>query len=328
MLRTFRGKRTPIARPGLVGVWLSVIAVTTVFFPAQSEPASSEGSAAVEARLDALRARLPQVRGDSAEMALLMAEVESEIHRIDVFSPSIRALPEDVLSSAIALSADANFYAPGSQTREHQALFDERDRRGGIAPVDVDDLHRTLVADRRWEDAKALAERFPGVELQAIPNRVRVDATIPSNGPFTWRVAGNGEEIVRQTVAWPKGAALLVISHPRCGFSRQLLHTLESDAELEAALPPFRLLLAPTFGTFDFQGVHSWNREHPRFLHELVDRPVQWDAWVKNWQTPQLIFLVDGVVRERVVGWPTEGRRAETMAAMKRIEALAPAREE
>lgn len=277
----------------------------------------------VERRLDALRSTLPEGRGDEERMGALVREVATELRGMGVGTRQIRAISDDALSAAIGLVADVNFYAPGSHTEGHRALFAELDRRGAVAAVDVDDLHRTLVADRLWKDAGALSERFPDVELQPLPSEFQLNGDSSSGGALAWQVEPNGTTVVRNPVEWPEGVALLVISHPGCGFSRRMLQALDFDKGLDAALPGFRVFLAPTFGTFGFREIHAWNKKHPTLFHVLVDRPAQWGAWVSNWETPQLIFLVDGVVKERVVGWPAEGKRSEILEATKRLDSPA-----
>jgi hypothetical protein len=100
----------------------------------------------------------------------------------------------------------------------------------------------------------------------------------------------------------------------------RLLKTIfEHDDELNAALPSHRMFLSPTFGTFDFRAIHAWNAQHRSLPHVLVDRPQPWSRWVSSWVTPQLIFVVDGVVTAKVEGWPAEGNRGEVMRVAKTI---------
>ncbi len=141
------------ARLGPTGAMLVAIAVSALLAGGVVRAVAATPMRDVERRLDALRSTLPEGRGDEERMGALVREVATELRGMGVGTRQIRAISDDALSAAIGLVADVNFYAPGSHTEGHRALFAELDRRGAVAAVDVDDLHRTLVAYRLWKDA-------------------------------------------------------------------------------------------------------------------------------------------------------------------------------
>ena len=147
-------------------MWLVIFGVSAVF------AVGPDVAADIESRLGALESKLPHLRDDQRRMERLASEISGAFDEIDVLTPRVRGLSDDTLSAALRLAVHANFYAPGSQTTAHQGLFAELNRRGDVAALDVDDLHRALVADRRWNDAEDIRKQFPDVELQPLPSAI------------------------------------------------------------------------------------------------------------------------------------------------------------
>lgn len=228
-------------------------------------------------------------------------------------------------AALLALAADAaaaNFYFTGSRPAAHANLFDEIERRRIASDLQVSDFHRTLIAARRWDDAKALARRFPGMDLEALP--AHFDRGDDGEGLKAWAFDPSSQTLRRQGLGIDRSLALVVVSHPECGFSRAAMRALQADAALAAALPTNRHFVAPTFGGLRLESIRVWNAVHPDSRHVLVDQPLAW-TFVKSWNTPQFFFLVDGRLVGHVEGWPDDGQSAVLMDAARRARALADA---
>jgi hypothetical protein len=252
----------------------------------------------------------------------LLSRFDATLQARGAETERVREWSAEELADALRVTTELNFYLPGVRAAEHQRLFAELERRNHVVPIDVDHLHRTLIGGRRWEEARALAARYPDVTLQRLPDVVLSHAETIGSQPAVWQVDDGGARVERAAVAWPQGPALLIVSDPACGFSRDFMAALSRDPALLASLPATRLFVSPTFGNWGAERLARWNVSHPEFSHVLADRPDPWAAWVPSWETPQLIFLFDGQVIERVNGWPKEGRHDELQAALRKLRAL------
>ena len=231
-----------------------------------------------------------------------------------------RKLGDERLLALAADAAAANFYFPGSRPAVQVEVFEELERRGTATGLQVGALHHTFVAARMWADAEALAKRFPAVELEELP--AHIDAGRETTGLQVWDFDPAAQTLRRRQFSHDGSLTLVVVSHPNCAFSRAALRALESDASLAHGLPEQRIFVAPTFGGLQPDSIREWNAVHPDSRHVLVDRPLAW-SFVKSWETPQFLFLVDGLLVEHVVGWPDDAQLDLLMSAAKRAASKA-----
>lgn len=234
----------------------------------------------------------------------------------------LRQLDDAMLLALAADAAAANFYFPGSRPSAHSDIFEEVERRRIASELQVSDYHRTLIAAHRWEDAKALARRFPDMALETLP--AHFDAGEDTGGLKVWDFDPSTQTLRRRDLGIEEALTLVVVSHPDCGFSRAAIRALETDSVLAEALPEHRYFVAPTFGGLRLENIRAWNAVHPDTRHVLVDRPLAW-TFVKNWNTPQFFFLINGRLVEHVEGWPDEGHAVVLMDAARRARAQAEA---
>lgn len=217
-------------------------------------------------------------------------------------------------------AAAANFYFPGSRVAAHSEIFEELARRQVASELETDDYHRTLVAARLWEEAAAIARRFPDFAVEALPEHF--DTGNDAGGLKVWDFDAATRTLRRRELGIEKGLVLVVISHPNCGFSRAAMLALETNSALAAELPAHRYFVAPTFGGLRLESILAWNTAHPGSPHVLVDRPMAW-PFVRSWNTPQFFFLVDGQLVEYLEGWPDASQAVALVDASRRAQALA-----
>lgn len=232
---------------------------------------------------------------------------------------TIRRLDDAELLAITADTAAINFYFPGSRSAAHSTFFAEIERRGLASELEVGDYHRTLIADRQWDQAKALAQRFPQLELEPLP--LNFDPGTDSTDLKVWDYNPDSRTLERRSLGIEEGIALIIVSHPQCGFSRAAIRALESDPVLAQSLPKRRHYVAPTFGGLRLDTIRAWNTAHPSSRHVLVDRPLAW-TFVQSWNTPQFLFLVDGKLVEQVEGWPDDGQKVALMKAARRAREI------
>lgn len=67
--------------------------------------------------------------------------------------------------------------------------------------------------------------------------------------------------------------------------------------------------------------IQRWNREHPIASTRLTVQREEWPM-IDTWHTPTFYVLENGERAEKIEGWPSEGRRAELIAALARVGLL------
>ena len=226
----------------------------------------------------------------------------------------LAGLPLEALRKLAGDAHVANFYYAGARADAHREIIEELLRRSEASDQELADFHATLVADRRWDEARAFAARFPEITLEKIPDVI--DQTTGLGAPAYLRHDPATGHLVRESFDAGSGPLLLVVSHPGCAFSRRAMAAIAANPELDQALPARRLFLAPTFGGLKLDWISRWNADQPGFPHVLVDQPARWPQ-VRSWATPQFLFLVDGDVVASVEGWPGDEQAEALMAAAR-----------
>lgn len=231
----------------------------------------------------------------------------------------LAALPDDRLSGLASDAAAANFYYGGTRVDAHAAVFAELARRETASALEVEDMHRSLISGRRWQDAVVLAARHPEVPLEALPTHI-VAGDPGAPGPHYWRFDPGEDRLTREPLAFAEGVTLVVVSSPGCHFSRDAIAAIEKDPALDQALPKRRVFVSLGAARLELDHLGRWNAAHPRFQHVLADRPQAW-PFVRRWSTPQFLFLVDGELVAEVVGWPEDGHAEALLAASRKAAA-------
>lgn len=208
----------------------------------------------------------------------------------------------DVVFRGVGMAA---FYS-GSPAIVEDGLgvFMELERRGIATSKQVEEMHGDLLRVWRLNEARALAARYPKVELETTP-------TLVAGAPDANALAVSGERLVPERVSI-SGARILMLASPGCGFSRKTLDALIADPRTRERL----VVLYRQNGGFAIRELDAWNRAHPAAPYHVVRRPEDWPQ-VDDWGgTPQLWFLRDGRVVGSLDGMPSEGpERVVTLAA-------------
>lgn len=192
------------------------------------------------------------------------------------------------------------------------------DMRSKLTDKHRRDLYRAWVVTRRFDDANALARSHPGLQLQALPPVPTADD--PGAGRVVvWRPAAAAAALSAQVVEQDVPTRVVVLSHPRCGFSQRAIAAIEADPVLSARLGD-ALWLAPPNGSLDLHDIQVWNRAHPGARLSYAVAMGDWPQF-DSWATPVFYFMREGRVVATVTGWPSEGRARELHEAFAQMDA-------
>lgn len=154
---------------------------------------ASDGSAPdLLGRIERLRIERPEQEA----AALFLDKTLQRSCRSDCRQAS---LDDRRLIELAAAAAAVNFYHPGSRVDAHEMVFDALVSRRLAGPLEVEDLHRTYVSARRWQDARRLAERFPQVKLESVPSEIYAGPERPGS-PSVWKITPGQDALRRESL--------------------------------------------------------------------------------------------------------------------------------
>jgi hypothetical protein len=214
-----------------------------------------------------------------------------------------------------AAQAAAFYTRDARHIRDMQSAIDELETRGLASRRHYMRAQETFIKARRIGEALELSRRHPD-DVEAVPV-LREAAGIEPGQPTEWVVAPARPELLRRGVDL-RATQVLVVSHPRCHFSRAAMHDIEADPTLRQVFDAHARWLAPHDGSFSLDAIQRWNGEHPSQTIALAFRREEWPM-IDSWETPTFYFLDDGVVVAKVQGWPRGGRRDELLTALRRV---------
>ena len=274
--------------------------------------------------ITAVHARLQEVEKQTADDARERARQMAKTFDRDlatVYAPARLATATDEEVEQLFQAANrvvfyaheprhATLLAHTADMLETRSLLTDKHRR---------DLYRGWVVTRRFEQANALARAHPALQLPVLPP-VPMAGSAAAGQVVVWRPADDAETLSAQTVDLDVPTRVVVLSHPRCGFSQRAIAAIEADPALSARLHD-ALWLAPPNGSLDLADVQAWNRVHPGARLSYAVAMHDWPQF-DSWATPVFYFMREGRVVATVTGWPKEGRARELHQAFAQMDAL------
>lgn len=223
------------------------------------------------------------------------------------------ALSDHDLPIAFKAADTAVFY---TSDRKHAVilaqLFAELERRGLTTPKHARSMQAAYVQTRMFDEAVEFQRAHPA--LAALPVMVGKDESARS----AWVFHPTRNEVSLEPATLGDGPAIVVVTHPLCHFSQNAFRAIEGDMELQALFAEHAQLIAPSPKQFEVALFQQWNREHPDLPMRLAYDRTQWPQ-LDAWGTPTFYFFRDGRLQAVVEGWPEGGRKAELLAATRKI---------
>ena len=146
---------------------------------------------------------------------------------------------------------------------------------------------------------------------------LHTSADLSSGDHLLLDVPHQGTDLRLKASSGRNGTYILVVTHPQCQFAARSVADIEANAQL-AAIFSHSTWVTSAERLTDLAAYRRWNHDHPDFPISIVYRPTEWRE-VTAWDSPTFLFIRDGKVVERVVGWPSGGRATELLAAAHRI---------
>lgn len=276
------------------------------------------GPTSIKAHHDRLKDIEESTRDDARERARRMTEAFDRDLAAAYAPERLATASDEELEELFQAASRVVFYAHGPA---HAVLLQRTaqslDARSTLTDEHRRDLYRAWVVTRQFDAANALARMHPGLQLQVLPAIPAADVA-GAGRVVVWRPADDAEALSAQAVEQDV-LRIVVLSHPRCGFSQRAIAAIEADPVLSARLGD-ALWLAPPNGSLDLRDIQAWNRAHPG---ARLSYAVAMDDWPQfdSWATPVFHFMREGRVVATVTGWPREGRARELHEAFAQMDA-------
>ena len=180
----------------------------------------------------------------------------------------------------------------------------------GAGKADAAVMFDALVGARQFGRAHALAGEF------GLPPPMPVDAMPagPVTGPMAIRFLSADRAVVEP---WRQaGVGLVAVVHPGCGFSRRAVEAIGRDPELAAWMRAHGSLLLPQDLTGDLARFARWATANDGLPIRLAYRRDGFPFFA-HWATPTFYVMRDGVVVDRLDGWPEGATTAGLHAALQ-----------
>lgn len=269
--------------------------------------------------------KLTEISMKNYESSRLKASAIQESYR-QLFSQtdrqSLNSRPTEDIELLYRAASLASFYSFDPMiVHRMEETVNLLDAKGRATPGHFDELYRAWVSVRDFERARAV---FANHHVDgAIPPPTTIDS-IPESSilPTIWEVSSTEATLTRKPLNLVNGPRVIVIAHPLCHFTQDAVRDIEGS-ELGTSLLPISTWIAPQDRRLDIQVFQEWNRKHPSEAMSIVNSQDEWRDF-DNWGTPTFYFLKDGVLKDKVVGWPKAGRRGELQAALEKIGVARP----
>ncbi len=237
----------------------------------------------------------------------------------DAFSSArLTAMSDDEVRAAFDAAALMAFYDHAPEVLDDQRdAFGELRRRGLTDNERVKSMFGTLIAHRRFDEARAVANDFPAAALESVPELHDADGFDPHR-PAILQVAQSGTPWLRQNPVVSNDVQIIVVGHPLCHFSQNATLAIEADSTLADVFATHSLWIGPADRHVYRDEYLDWREQHPRLPIVPILDAASWPL-IDTSSTPRFYFLRDGVVQAEVVGWPKEGNRDAVLAGLKKI---------
>jgi hypothetical protein len=169
---------------------------------------------------------------------------------------------------------------------------------------------------RRFDEARALAARHPGLDVELLPADLGAIPASSTSAILDYDAVPT--RISVRPIVLDRGPRIVVLSHPLCGPSERAKQSIETDPLLSKHFVAHSTWVAAPESRLMAEAFAEANAAYPtlpiRPMTHLVDWPV-----IDEYRTPVFYFLQDGAVQAKVVGWPPEGNRDAVLSGLKKI---------
>lgn len=183
-----------------------------------------------------------------------------------------------------------------------------------------DELYRSFVRARDFERATKLVSDQLVTVSSSLP-LFKASPLVTDDTPAEWQIGKTERVAVLRTVDLKKDWQVIVVSHPKCHFSRRAMLDIYADKNLHKRLKDRIKWITPQDGSFEFDLIQQWNNQFPEIEFSVVHLRRSWP--IPNFsETPVFYFLSNGKVITSFYGWPKEGSKEKLINGLSSLGIL------
>ena len=228
----------------------------------------------------------------------------------------------ELLFRAAAILATVRPQSPG-YLADVRRDFARLEQRGRVDRPHAKALYDVLLADRREDEARALAARHAALGLQPPP--AMRSARLRAGQPSVW-VAGDKHELWRLPLMLHDAAQVVILGSPHCRYSHDAARDIDADPALRQVFRAHAQWVAPASDIVNFEAMQAWNGDHPAqqlaILQDDDELP-----FAGSLRTPVFYFLRRGHLEATLVGWPGPEQRDALRQRLAEVGLLPSPRE-
>jgi hypothetical protein len=293
---------------------LSIVALTALW--ALSASALAEPPISDDERFTLLVAPV-EATADGGAHATVEQVAEATMQRFrslwsdQDYGDGLASASDEAIALRLRAAETAAFYrrAPWILARLY-AVLAEADSRELARNRSYRELFDAYLAAFRFDDALALRERYPEVNLPHVPEVVAHSADLDAGQRLIWHIDGPSQRMQAAAVSLDD-PRLFIVTSPGCGFCRQAAEALVDDEILGPLMHEHALWVAKPGPNNSFHAIAQWNDRYAESPTVLIDDPEQWPFLDFN-STPRFVFFDGKEVKKQLIGWQgrADGLRA------------------
>ena len=184
------------------------------------------------------------------------------------------------------------------------SLYNTLHAKGAEKPEDLFTVAGAQIISRNFD-------RFDEISgSESLPKEFHIPAIEDhiSNESIKWQILSPfPNKLVRENFPIDKGAYVIIVSNPLCGFSIAASKAIQSDGDLSNFLSKHGLWRVPPARRLYNNEAVAWNASHPSQKMVLAYKNESWPI-IDDWSTPIFYFIKNGAVVDKVTGWPKNGQ--------------------
>jgi hypothetical protein len=233
---------------------------------------------------------------------------------------SLSKLSDADLHIIFRAAHDALFYTNNVRYLNDIRLdYDILSSRGIASDLESGQIFRSLVRLRRFDAARYFSFSHSEIKLELLP---RVwDLRTETGRPSIMAVDSEAPDLYLHNFhIKQKGPEIIVVGHPRCHFTQNAVKAIEKNLKIHYLMQRYSTWISPQDGRIDVASFQFWNREHGDFPIAITWQESQWSS-IDDWETPVFYFFSDGILKDKVVGWPRQGNATALIRGLRAIGA-------
>ncbi len=206
---------------------------------------------------------------------------------------------------------DITFYIQNeSITKEYLKYFDLLRNKQWTIEKHYQEMYGALIKSRMSEQAKTFHQKYHQFNLSDNIDIKESGAINPSQIHVLNIGQSDERSLEREPFNFSSSYEIIVSAHPGCHFTVRAVNEIKNDVSLTRFFKnQSRWLLSPSVRWY-FTEVVEWNLLNPEFHIKYVDMTQDFPM-IDFWGTPSFYFLKNGIVVDKLIGWPQEGKIKE-----------------